>query len=48
MNAPPRNSRRGEPTASALGPGQLAQIACLLEVNAVKPGNVHRFADLSG
>ena len=29
-------------------PGQLAQIACLLEVNAHKPGNVHRYADLPG
>jgi triphosphoribosyl-dephospho-CoA synthase len=31
-----------------LGPGRLAQIACLLEVTARKPGNVHRFADLPG
>ena len=29
-------------------PGQLAQIACLLEVTAHKPGNVHRYADLPG
>ncbi len=28
-----------------LSPGQLAQIACILEVTARKPGNVHRFAD---
>ena len=27
----------------ALSPGRLAQIACLLEVSARKPGNVHRF-----
>ena len=27
------------------GPGQLARIACILEVTARKPGNVHRFAD---
>src|SRR5262245_35953226 len=26
-------------------PGQLAQLACLLEVTARKPGNVHRFRD---
>ncbi len=26
-------------------PGQLAQIACLLEVTARKPGNIHRYAD---
>jgi triphosphoribosyl-dephospho-CoA synthase len=30
---------------SYLSPGQLAQIACLLEVTARKPGNVHRFRD---
>ena len=29
-------------------PGRLAEIACLLEVTAKKPGNVHRFADLPG
>jgi triphosphoribosyl-dephospho-CoA synthase len=28
------------------GPGELAQAACLLEVTARKPGNVHRHADL--
>jgi len=28
-----------------LSPGQLAQIACILEATARKPGNVHRFAD---
>jgi triphosphoribosyl-dephospho-CoA synthase len=27
------------------GPGQLAQLACLLEATARKPGNVHRFRD---
>jgi len=32
----------------ALSPGRLAQAACLLEVTARKPGNVHRFADLDG
>ncbi len=31
-----------------LRPGQLAQAACLLEVTARKPGNVHRHADLPG
>ncbi len=31
-----------------LRPGQLAQVACLLEVTAFKPGNVHRDADLPG
>jgi triphosphoribosyl-dephospho-CoA synthase len=44
--------------ASSLGPnsgpdetlsaGRLAELACLLEVTARKPGNVHRFADLPG
>jgi triphosphoribosyl-dephospho-CoA synthase len=42
----------GSGGASSLGPGlrpgQLAQAACLLEVTARKPGNVHRFADLPG
>jgi triphosphoribosyl-dephospho-CoA synthase len=31
-----------------LGPGQLAQLACILEVMAPKPGNVHRLRDLPG
>ena len=31
-----------------LSPGQLAQVACLLEVTARKPGNVHRYADFAG
>jgi triphosphoribosyl-dephospho-CoA synthase len=37
------------PTLIGYSPGQLAQVACLLEVTARKPGNVHRqsdFADL--
>ena len=29
----------------ALSPGKLAQIACILEATARKPGNVHRFRD---
>ncbi|MGC8644563.1 MAG: triphosphoribosyl-dephospho-CoA synthase [Isosphaeraceae bacterium] len=32
---------------STLSVGRLAQIACLLEVTARKPGNVHRFADFT-
>ena len=32
-------------TREALSPGELAQVACLLEVTARKPGNVHRFRD---
>jgi triphosphoribosyl-dephospho-CoA synthase len=35
-------------TGHELTPGRLAEIACLLEVTARKPGNVHRFADLPG
>ena len=31
--------------ASRLSPGQLAQVACLLEATARKPGNVHRYRD---
>ena len=30
---------------SGLSPGQLAQVACILEATARKPGNVHRFRD---
>jgi triphosphoribosyl-dephospho-CoA synthase len=30
-----------------LSPGQLAQVACILEATARKPGNVHRFADFA-
>ena len=33
------------PDSSPLGPGTLAQLACLLEATARKPGNVHRFRD---
>lgn len=41
--------RRDEPAPGrVLGPGRLAEIACLLEVTARKPGNVHRYADLPG
>jgi triphosphoribosyl-dephospho-CoA synthase len=38
----------GAHTGQQLAPGRLAELACLLEVNATKPGNVHRFADLPG
>lgn len=31
-----------------IGPGRRAQLACLLEVSAPKPGNVHRSRDLPG
>ena len=41
-------SRWAQPALSRPSPGQLAEIACLLEVTARKPGNVHRYADLPG
>jgi triphosphoribosyl-dephospho-CoA synthase len=34
--------------AVPISPGQLAQVACLLEATARKPGNVHRGADFDG
>jgi len=36
----------GSMAGQGFSPGRLALIACLLEVTARKPGNVHRFADL--
>jgi triphosphoribosyl-dephospho-CoA synthase len=33
--------------ADSLSPGTFAQVACLLEATARKPGNVHRFKDFS-
>jgi triphosphoribosyl-dephospho-CoA synthase len=38
----------GSITNERLSAGRLSEIACLLEVTARKPGNVHRFADLPG
>ena len=43
-DTPIRSSRFIRPQS----PGQFAQVACLLEVTARKPGNVHRYADLPG
>ena len=34
-------------TAGLHSPGRLAQVACLLEATARKPGNVHRFLDFT-
>ncbi len=45
MNEPDSGQRAD--TASSLSAGRLAQIACLMEVTAQKPGNVHRFRDFS-
>jgi triphosphoribosyl-dephospho-CoA synthase len=36
-----------KPVTSFLSAGRLAEIACLLEVTARKPGNVHRFLDFT-
>jgi triphosphoribosyl-dephospho-CoA synthase len=43
MTEPDATSRPEVPS-----PGRLAQLACLLEVTAGKPGNVHRLRDLPG
>lgn len=40
------DQRGSDSNDRAISTGQLAHIACLLEVAARKPGNVHRFADL--
>jgi triphosphoribosyl-dephospho-CoA synthase len=42
------SSTRDSQVEGSLSPGRLAEIACLLEVTARKPGNVNRFADLPG
>ena len=39
------SNERGMPPGSRMSTGQLASLACLLEVTAPKPGNVHRGAD---
>ncbi len=48
MSVEPQRQPGQTKGGSAFSPGRLAQIACLLEVTARKPGNVHRFADLPG
>jgi len=45
MNEPDPGERASNVTR--LSAGRLAQVACLLEVTARKPGNVHRFRDFS-
>ena len=47
MMSDARSSRSKASSGSGLSPGRLAQIACLLEVTARKPGNVHRLKDFS-
>jgi triphosphoribosyl-dephospho-CoA synthase len=46
MSSETAKPRAGSVAGQGFSPGRLAQIACLLEVTARKPGNVHRFADL--
>src|SRR5262249_11806469 len=46
MSNQPAESGGSLPAGPGLSPGQLAQLACLLEVTARKPGNVHRLGDL--
>src|SRR5262245_53537811 len=48
MAADPPPPCRGPEPGPRMSPGRLAQFACLLEVTARKPGNVHRFRDLPG
>ncbi len=47
MNEPDADSDPGDraTNGTALSAGRLAEVACLLEVTARKPGNVHRFRD---
>jgi triphosphoribosyl-dephospho-CoA synthase len=47
MSPPAEESPRDAPSHPRFSPGRLAQIACLLEVAAAKPGNVHRYADFA-
>src|SRR3954453_23281757 len=46
MAADSPSTDRDDALRSGLSPGHLAQLACLLEVTACKPGNVHRLSDL--
>ncbi len=48
MTADSIQSAQTDASRPCLSPGRLAQAACLLEVTARKPGNVHRYADLPG
>jgi triphosphoribosyl-dephospho-CoA synthase len=45
MNPDPQPLRRMHVPGPDFSPGRLAQMACLLEVTALKPGNVHRLRD---
>ena len=43
--APPTTARSPAAALTSHTPGQMASMACLLEITAPKPGNVHRGAD---
>ncbi len=48
MDSNPPSRTPGRANGEPLGPGRLAQLACILEVMAPKPGNVQRCRDLPG
>jgi triphosphoribosyl-dephospho-CoA synthase len=48
MEYAPCHAHHGQGGPRPPGPGRLAQLACILEVMAPKPGNVHRYRDLPG
>jgi triphosphoribosyl-dephospho-CoA synthase len=48
MSAATESKNESTPDEPHLSRGRLAQLACILEVTACKPGNVHRLADLPG
>jgi len=48
MSRQPLGPTRAVSPELGFSPGRLAQIACVLEVAAIKPGNVHRLADFAG
>jgi triphosphoribosyl-dephospho-CoA synthase len=48
MTPEPPRPPGGSGTSERLSAGRLAELACVLEVTARKPGNVHRFGDLPG
>ena len=47
MNEPGPDPGDQAANGTGLSAGRLAEVACLLEVTARKPGNVHRFRDFA-